>query len=188
MNTHLPSISFAVASTDEAFEQILRLQKKNIFHNLSRELQSEQGFVFAEHTLPVLKSMAARLPQIIALHDSRVVGYNLAMSYEMRNELPSLAPMFDEFDKCVYKGKQLNEYKFVIGGQVCVDKNFRGVGLMSKLYKETANRLPKDFELCVTEISRRNTKSLNAHQKMGFEVIADYDDGSEHWNIVAWEF
>jgi GNAT superfamily N-acetyltransferase len=188
MNTDTLTISFSIAKTDGEFEQIIHLQKQNHLSSLSDELLADQGFVFAEHTLPILKNMATHLPQVIALYSNRVIGYNLAMSSEMRNELPSLAPMFDEFDKCVYKGKQLNEYKFVIGGQVCVDKNFRGIGLMSKLYKETANRLPKDFELCVTEISRRNTKSLNAHQKMGFEIIADYNDGNEHWNIVAWEF
>jgi len=180
-------ISFTVASSDEDFEQILQLQKENLLHNLSEQLLSEHGFVFAEHTIPILKSMATHLPQVIALYNNRVIGYNLAMSSEMKNELPSLSPMFNEFDKCTYKDKPLTEYKFIVGGQVCVDKNFRGQGLMSQLYHETINRLPGDYQLCVTEISTRNIKSLRSHQKMGFKVIADYNDGQELWNIVAWE-
>jgi len=180
-------ISFTVASSDEDFEQILQLQKENLLHNLSEQLLSEHGFVFAEHTIPILKSMATHLPQVIALYNNRVIGYNLAMSSEMKNELPSLSPMFNEFDKCTYKGILLTEYKFIVGGQVCVDKNFRGLGMMSKLYHETINQLPVDYQLCVTEISTRNIKSLKSHQKMGFKVIATYNDGRELWNIVAWE-
>ena len=180
-------ISFTVASSDEDFEQILQLQKENLLHNLSEQLLSEHGFVFAEHTIPILKSMATHLPQVIALYNNRVIGYNLAMSSEMKNELPSLSPMFNEFDKCTYKGILLTEYKFIVGGQVCVDKNFRGLGMMSKLYHETINQLPVDYQLCVTEISTRNIKSLKSHQKMGFKVIADYNDGQELWNIVAWD-
>jgi hypothetical protein len=180
-------ISFAAASSDGDFEQLLQLQKENLLHNLSEQLLSDQGFVFAEHTTPVLKHMATHLPQVIALNNNLVIGYNLAMSSEMKNELPSLAPMFNEFDKCTYKGKLLTEYKFIVGGQVCVDKNFRGLGMMSKLYHETINRLPGDYQLCVTEISTRNIKSLKSHQKMGFKIIATYNDGRELWNIVVWE-
>jgi len=168
MNTDRAAITFATAATDDDFEQILKLQQQNLLHTLSTETQSEQGFVFAEHTSVTLKSMAAQLPQVIALHNGQVIGYNLAMSADMQDKLPSLAPMFIEFDKCTYKGRKLIDYKFIVGGQVCVDKNFRGYGLMSKLYRETASRVPNDYQLCVTEISTRNTKSLAAHQKMGF--------------------
>ena len=36
--------------------------------------------------------------------------------------------MFTEFERCEYKGKPLSKYRFVVGGQVCVDKEFRGHG------------------------------------------------------------
>jgi GNAT superfamily N-acetyltransferase len=182
------NINLEVASTEEHFEQILQLQRRNLFHALSEEQQAQQSFVFAEHTLPLLKRMAAHLPQVIAVKDGKVIGYNLAMPLAMRNEMPSLVPMFSEFERSKYKGKLLTAYQFVVGGQVCVDHDFRGQGLLRRLYHGTRDRLPSGYELCVTEVSTRNTISLKAHQKMGFEVVSTYHDGKELWDVVVWDF
>lgn len=180
-------IAFEVASTEQHFEQILQLQKQNLFSAISEEQQAQQGFVFAEHTIPLLKKMAAHLPQVIAVSNGKVIGYNLAMTVSMKNEMPSLVPMFTEFERSKYKGKLLTAYHFMVGGQVCVDKDFRGQGLLSRLYHETRNRLSSGYQLCVTEVSVRNTASLKAHQKMGFEIVNTYHDGKELWNVVVWD-
>jgi GNAT superfamily N-acetyltransferase len=181
-------IVFEVASTEQHFEQILQLQKQNLRNALSEEHQAKQGFVFAEHTLPLLKMMAAHLPQVIAVKNGKLIGYNLAMPVSMKNEMPSLVPMFTEFERIKYKGKRLTGYRFIVGGQVCVDKDFRGQGLLSRLYHETRNRLSSDYQLCVTEVSARNITALQAHQKMGFEVVSTYHDGQELWKVVVWDF
>jgi len=185
----MPSgIVFDVANTEEQFNQILRLQQENLVNLISEEQQARHGFVFAEHTLALLKRMATYLPQVVALSDNKVVGYNLALHVSMKNEVPKLIPMFHEFEQSKYKDRPLVTYKFMVGGQVCVDKNFRGQGLMSKLYHETKNRLPSGYELCVTEVAARNIISLKAHEKMGFEVVNTYNDGKELWNVVVWNF
>jgi GNAT superfamily N-acetyltransferase len=180
-------IVFDVASADEHFEQILQLQRQNLFSSVSAEQQARQGFVFAEHTVALLKRMAAELPQVIAMSDGRVIGYNLAMPVSMKNEIPSLVPMFAEFERCEYRGKPLSAYHFMVGGQVCVDRDFRGQGLLSRLYHETKDRLPTGYELCVTEVAARNNAGLGAHQKMGFEVVSTYHDGKELWKVVVWD-
>ena len=181
-------IIFDIASTDQHFEQILQLQKQNLFRSISAEQQAQQGFVFAEHTVPLLKMMAAQLPQVIAVSSGKVIGYNLAMPVSMRNEIPSLVPMFDQFERSEYRGKPLSTYSYIVGGQVCVDKDFRGQDLLRRLYHETRNRLSPGYQLCVTEVSARNIAGLKAHHKMGFEVISTYHDGIELWKVVVWNF
>ncbi|GAA3965379.1 GNAT family N-acetyltransferase [Mucilaginibacter dorajii] len=188
MNTDiLSAITFEAASTTEHFEQIIALQNQNLYKSLSSHQQEQQGFVFAEHTLDLLQTMATQIPQVIALHQGKVIGYNLAMTAAMETELPSLEPMFREFHKAEYKGRVLTDYQFFVGGQVCVDKDFRGLGLLSKLYNASAGLVGSAYELCVTEIAVRNTKSLAIHQKMGFEVVSTHNDGLEDWNVVAWD-
>jgi ribosomal protein S18 acetylase RimI-like enzyme len=180
-------ISFDVASSDQHFQQIIELQRENLFTGLSADQQAQQGFVFAEHNIALLKRFAAELPQVIALNNNKVIGYNLGMPVSMRNEIASLVPMFEQFDRCEYKGKPLASYKYMVGGQVCVHKDFRGQGLLNKLYHETKNRLPSGYQLCVTEVAARNNAGINAHQKMGFEVVSTYHDGKELWKIVVWD-
>ena len=180
-------ITFQPATLDNHFEQIIALQKQNLYTQLNAEQQALQGFVFAEHTVDMLKTMAEHLPQIIAWADDKVIGYNLAMPKDLGSLLPELAPMFAAFDETMYNGKPLNDYKFIVGGQVCVDANFRGQGLLSRLYHTTKDHLPGDYELCVTEVSTRNHNSLKVHQKMGFELVHTYDDGVEVWNVIVWD-
>src|SRR5262245_35288720 len=119
-------ITITVASCDQHLEEILALQRRYHARAISEEEQSREGFVFAEHTLPLLRRMAEQSPQAIALSDGHVVGYCLSLPSTLRWELPTLAPMFEEFGRCVYGGKPLSEHRFVVGGQVCVDRAFRG--------------------------------------------------------------
>jgi GNAT superfamily N-acetyltransferase len=182
------SIVFKVAQTDAQFEQILQLQQQNLMATLSEEQQAKEGFVYARHTIDLLKTMAARLPQIIALHEDRLVGYNLSMHSSMAHALPELTPMFEAFDSCHYKGNRLTDYAFIVGGQVCVAKAYRGQGLLKKLYHATRESISPDYQLCVTEIADNNLPSLKAHRGMGFETLHTYHDGRTLWHIVAWAF
>jgi GNAT superfamily N-acetyltransferase len=179
-------IVFEAASTEQHFEQILQLQKQNLFSEISEDQQAQQGFVFAEHSVPLLKRMAAHLPQVTAVSDGRVIGYNLAMTVAMKDEMPRLAPMFAQFERSQYRGRPLATYNFMVGGQICVDKDFRGQGLLRRLYHATRDRLPPGYQLCVTEVAARNVISLEAHKRMGFEEVSSYHDGKELWSVVVW--
>lgn len=181
-------VSFDIARTIEHFEQILALQQQNHLSTVTAEQQEQEGFVFASHNLELLQLMAQSVPQVIALAEGKVVGYNLAMTAAMEQVLPSLAPMFEEFKRWSYAGKPLMDYHFIVGGQVCVDTPFRGRGLIKNLYQQTRDLAGAAYELCVTEISTRNVNSLKAHQRIGFEVIGVYNDGLENWNLVVWPF
>jgi GNAT superfamily N-acetyltransferase len=179
-------ITLAVASSDRHFEQILDLQRRNHIHALSLEVQDREGFVFAQHSVPLLRRMAAELPQAIALDGDVVAGYCLSLAASLRAELPVLSPMFEHFDRCAYRGRPLSAHKFLVGGQVCVDRAYRGRGLLARLYEHVRQSAPQDYELCVTEISVRNQVSTRAHLRMGFEPISTYSDEGEEWVVAAW--
>ncbi|MBS1532587.1 MAG: GNAT family N-acetyltransferase [Bacteroidetes bacterium] len=181
-------IVFRAAHTDADLEQILSLQRKNHYTSISQETLDREGFVFVEHTLELLKTMSEYLPQTIAVKDGKVIGYTLAMTSAMKDHIASLTPMFEQFDQCVYNGRPLREYAFVVGGQVCVAEGFRGMGILPGLYHALADQVKNDYRLCLTEIAQRNPRSLRAHQKMGFEIIRTYPgDDNETWDIVAWD-
>ena len=180
-------IIYRAAQTDQDFEGILSLQRQNHYTLIDQDTQDKEGFVYAEHTLELLKTMSGYLPQTIAVKDGKVIGYTLAMISAMKNHIASLTPMFEQFDQCIYKGKPLREYPFVVGGQVCVAEDFRGIGVFAGLYHALADQVKGKYELCITEISRRNPRSLKAHQKIGFEVIRTYPAQGEIWDIVAWD-
>jgi GNAT superfamily N-acetyltransferase len=175
------------ASTDEHLRQILALQGRYHLRATPAEAQAAEGFVYAEHTLPLLRRMAAVSPQAIALSQDQVVGYCLSLPTTMSSEVPALVPMFEQLERFRYRGQPLSARRFFVGGQVCVDREHRGQRLLQRLYEHLRLLLASSHELCVTEISSRNVVSLRAHEKMGFERIASYDGGAETWIVVAWD-
>ena len=180
-------ITLTVATEDEHFEQILALQRRYHTKTLSPEVQAVEGFVFAEHSVPLLRRMAALSPQAIALSEGRVVGYCLSLPLSLQAEVPALATMFEELARCIYRGKPLSSWRYVVGGQVCVDREYRGQGLLARLYEQIRASVGAEWDVCVTEIAIRNQISVRAHIKMGFEIIARYADTREEWVIVAWD-
>jgi GNAT superfamily N-acetyltransferase len=183
----MTTITTAVASTDDHLEQILALQRRYHLKTLPADVQSVEGFVYAEHNLPLLRRMAALSPQAIALVDDRVVGYCLSLPESLKGEVPSLVPMFEQFGRCAYRGRPLRSYRLLVGGQVCVDREHRGKGILARLYEQLRLSAADDCEVCVTEIAMRNQVSLRAHERMGFEVISRYADAGEDWAVVAWD-
>jgi GNAT superfamily N-acetyltransferase len=181
-------VTLTTASTDAHLQGILDLQRRNHRDAIPADVQSRDGFLFVEHTLPLLARMAAASPQAIALAEGRVVGYCLSLPLALRDAVPVLVPMFEQFARCSFRGRPLAEQCFIVGGQVCVDRDYRGRGLLAALYDQLRRSVAHDCDLCVTEIATRNRVSVRAHEKMGFEPIATYAHADEEWVVVAWEF
>jgi GNAT superfamily N-acetyltransferase len=180
-------ITTRLASTTRHFEGILRLQRKYHVSTLPPDAQDREGFVYAQHTVPLLRMMSTELPQAVAVTtDDEVVGYCLALATSLRHEVPLLLPMFEQFNRSTWRGRPLSEVRYFAGGQVCVDRAHRGRGLLARLYEQLRVAAPSAYEVCVTEIAIRNAVSLRAHRRMGFEEISRYADGGEDWVVVAW--
>jgi L-amino acid N-acyltransferase YncA len=181
------ALHFDIARNPAHFDQILALQQRNLLAAVDPADRATQGFVYARHTRALLEAMAAELPQVVALDAGRVVGYTLAMPASMRDAIPQLVPMFEQFDRARWRGRALSSYRYMVGGQICVDHGYRGRGLLHALYLECRRRLPPDYELCVTEVSEHNAVSLRAHLRMGFEAVASYPDADDRWQILVWD-
>lgn len=71
-----------------------------------------------------------------------------------------------------------------------MDENYRGQGLFDKLYQHHRETYSDRFTVFVTDISERNTRSLRAHKRVGFEAIHEFFDPAlnETWIIVAWDW
>jgi ribosomal protein S18 acetylase RimI-like enzyme len=195
----MTSASFVVdaVSSDEDLQQILDLQAKNLPKNISQEEAQSEGFVTIEHDFDLLKRMNSPHPHIVArdARTTQVIGYALVMLPTFRTDIPFAAPMVDQIEQVVYQGQRLdsssnnkkdNKDMFVVVGQLCVDKAFRGLGVSSAMYREYQRRMEPHFHNVVTVVSSRNDRSMRAHEKVGFQVVRRYgasQDGHD-WVIV----
>jgi hypothetical protein len=175
---------------DDDVRGILALQQKNLKKNLTPEQIQSQGFLTVEHKFSVLKAMNDAQPSVIVKDGDTVVAYCLAMFPRFRNDVPEFIALFDTIDEIDYDGQTLKDFKYVVMGQVCVGEGYRGMGFFDGMYQKLREELSAKFELCVTDISTNNSRSLKAHARVGFIPMKDFHDAilDEVWRVVVWNW
>ena len=182
-------IIYTTAANKADLNAISVLQKANLRKNLSKEDVETYGFVTVDHSLEMLEELHAIEPQIIAKDGAEVIAYVLAMTKKSRYDIPIICPMFEEFDKVIYKGKLVSDYNYMVVGQVCIHKNYRGMGVFEKCFQVYKNTFVDRYEFSITEIAVTNHRSRKAHKKVGFEEIHFYKDVNDtEWVIVVWDW
>ena len=182
-------ILYSLAKDSSDLQGILDLQKANLKSELTAESIEKEGFVTVSHTFEELYQLNVIEKHTIAKVGETVVGYALAMNEKSRTDIAVLAPMFDLFDNLVYKNKLVSQYNYMVVGQVCVAKNYRGQSIFDKLYENYKLQHQQNYDFAITEIAVSNIRSRKAHQRIGFDEIHFFTDcyGIE-WVIMVWDF
>jgi len=162
--------------------EILSLQKRNVSTSLSEEDRLKEGFVTVVHDFEMLKALNNACPHSIATYNGKVIGYALSMLRDFKNEIEILKPMFDIIDARI--GSKFN---YVVMGQVCVDKNYRGQGVFRALYLNLKTIVSPRYNVIITDINKKNVRSLKAHSSIGFKLRHSFFMNNENWEIVVWE-
>jgi ribosomal protein S18 acetylase RimI-like enzyme len=175
-------------STISELEGIKQLQQDNLKANLSPGESETEGFVTAEYSMDFLQKMHQAGASIIAKDGELVVGYALVAHPSIRHEHELLDDLFNAIDQTQWQGKLLQESKYVVVGQLCVSKFYRGMGLVNRMYDYYKECLSGEFDYCLTDIVQNNQRSLKAHRKAGFQVVNTLDYGGSMWDIVLWQW
>jgi GNAT superfamily N-acetyltransferase len=181
-------VKIALVSERSELEQVLELQRESLRGRASPEQEAREGFVTTEYTLDALERMHELAPSVIARDAGRLVGYALVMLPEARPFVPSLEPMFRVYATLDWRGRPLTAHRYYVMGQVCVAHSHRGQGVFDALYGAHRAHYAGRYELCLTDVATRNTRSRRAHQRVGFEDVAIYRDELDEWAVVAWHW
>ncbi|MFZ2149932.1 MAG: GNAT family N-acetyltransferase [Minisyncoccia bacterium] len=177
-------------ATEKDIIEIIRLQQENLAPNVSGKEKQEQGFVSVETSEQLLKEIIKQEGIVVARLEGKVVGYLIPMSVEHTvQQVSMLDPFIEKLQTLTFDDKPLKDYKYCILTQVCVDKKYRGRGILEKLYGELKTKLSDKYELGVSEISSNNPRSLHVHlNKIGLKVAEQYSAEGKDWHIVILDF
>ena len=181
-------IEIKEAILKEELVEILALQEKNHREVLVVEKGLENGFLSVRHNLNLLEQMNNKAPQVIGKVNNKVIAFALVMLESFKDSVPALIPMFETLGEVSYKGKKITLYNYYVMGQICVDESYRSMGVFDRLYEKHKEVYSKRFDICVTEISSKNLRSMAAHKRVGFEVVYTFKDQTDEWNIVVWDW
>lgn len=184
----MAAVFFQKASSDQDLSQIVALQKSNLPAGLTEEERRAQGFVTVVHTTELLADMNRTHQHIVAKSDDQVVGYALCMLRDFAANIPVLVPMFQTIEQLSWKERPLNSASWLVMGQICVAKEWRGKGVFEGMYQKMKETLSPHFEYCITEVDARNTRSLRAHEKVGFQELERYQSDQVEWVLIIWDW
>ncbi len=177
-------ISYSRVKSEKHLREILSLQSSNLKRNMGVEDIASQGFVTAEHTFEQLKLINDIENTPVAIFENKVVAYAIAMTKEAAAFMSIFDGLLEETEKIIFNNDRLKNYIFV--GQLCVHKDFRGIGVVPSLYNFFASELKAEYKYGITDLSSNNPRSLKAHQNSGFEMVKTFFDinTNEDWHIV----
>jgi len=167
---------------------IQQLQRENLFKNLLPGVAEKEGFVTAEYSFEFLKNLHGDCPSIVAVDGDKIAGNALVALTSIRNFHDLLSDLFNAIDKVKYKGEFLKDKSYVVVGQLCVARDYRGQGLANRLYQFFRSQLSGQFDYCLTDVARDNPGSLKVHLKSGFQVVDTLQYGGLEWDIVLWDW
>ena len=179
-----------VASREEA-SQIIDLQAKNLASVLSPAVARAQGFLTVRHDLEILWRMNQSEPSVIAKDGESVVGYALIMPKSFAQEVPILEPFFNLLETHNWDGRNFSKSdRWFVMGQVCVAEAYRGKKVFDGMYAKMREICRDRFDFTVTEVAERNTRSLRAHERVGFKTVHRYGESltGENWRVIVLDF
>lgn len=183
-------LTITTAKTEADLRGILALQQQNLVRNLAPDVQQQQGFVTLQYTLLQMQQMHEAGPSVIAKDGETVVGYAITSASETRAFVPELGTLFDQIDALTYQNKPFNEFPYYVMGQVCVANGYRGQGIFDTMYAHHKTAYQTHYQLLITDIAARNTRSVCAHERVGFRPIARFYEAvaGEEWIVVVWDW
>jgi hypothetical protein len=129
-------------------------------------------------------------PSIIAkaMNNNKVIGYALVYEKKLYGRHVLLDDLIDTIDKLTYNGNNLCNCNYLIVGQLCVAKGYRGLGIVEDLYNYYKEIYSKNYEYLITDVARDNPRSLKAHMKSNFQIIHTISFDDNIFDVILWDW
>ena len=166
--------------TKDELRQILKLQKQNHKDFIPKDQAQKEGYVTVLHDLRSLSEICGDDGHVIATDaQGKVIGYALTMHSTYADKIPVLYELMEQLRIII------GQNRFLIMGQLCVAKAWRGKGVVGTMYDHMRESFKDRYAGIYTEIASDNFRSLKAHEKCGYKVVHTYlNKAGKEWKIV----
>jgi hypothetical protein len=176
-----------VQATLNDIEGVLDLQKLYLVSNLSEE-EKKAGFVTTPFSVDQLTFVINNGGLFLAKDNSKTIAYIFAESWDFFSQYPIFEYMIRLFSTLSFLDFEINTTNSFQYGPICIDKEYRGKGLINSLFEFMRIHIEKRYPLAVTFINKTNAPSLKAHtEKLKWTVIGDFEFNNNNYFILAYE-
>jgi hypothetical protein len=176
-----------VQATLNDIEGVLDLQKLYLVSNLSEE-EKKAGFVTTPFSVDQLTFVINNGGLFLAKDNAKTIAYIFAESWDFFSQYPIFEHMISLFPNLSFLDFEINTTNSFQYGPICIDKEYRGKGLINSLFEFMRIHIEKRYPLAVTFINKTNAPSLKAHtEKLKWTVIGDFEFNNNNYFILAYE-
>ncbi|MFA5297450.1 MAG: GNAT family acetyltransferase [Lutibacter sp.] len=167
---------------------ILSLQEKNLYSNLD-EKERESGFVTTPFTVNQIKEIIKQNGIFVAENENKqIIAYAFAGSWEYFKQWEIFNFMVSRFSELSFNKNKITTANSFQYGPVCIDKNYRGSGLLNFIFEEMRIEFLKKYPISVTFINKINTISERAHTKnLGWKIIDEFQFNNNTYIELAFD-
>ena len=167
------------------YPQIVRLNAANFIGNLAEE-ERRDGFLSAIFTPQQVAAMAADLGITVALDGDAVAGFVCAFRNDFDHGSPVVAKMIASYGDVKFDHRPLTSYSTYAYGPVCIDRAYRGKGVLRGLFEAQKQDLAGQFDVGVALIARNNPHSMQAHVAgLGMTEVGEFEVNGNVYATVA---
>ncbi len=185
MINDLPLAPIVRIATEADIDGILALQSQNLYLNLSSD-ELADGFVTTPFTPDLIRDLLDRDGVFIAEVGGKIVGYVLAGGWDFYAQWEIFRLMISRLPDLSFQGEKIDIDRSFQYGPVCIDRTFRGSGILSQLLELIHSSFKDRLPIGVTFINQLNQRSLAAHhRKLGFEIIDEFEFNNGNFYTLA---
>ncbi|WP_338408209.1 GNAT family acetyltransferase [uncultured Flavobacterium sp.] len=166
---------------------VLNLQKLYLVSNLNEE-EKKSGFVTTPFSVEQLTHVINNEGLFIAKDNNKIIAYIFAESWDFFSQYPIFEHMISLFPMLEFLDFEINSTRSFQYGPICIDKKYRGKGLINQLFEFMRIHVVKKYPLSLTFINKTNIPSYKAHtEKLNWAVIGDFEFNNNNYYILAYD-
>jgi hypothetical protein len=179
-------LKLQVAKLDD-IEGVLDLQELYLVSNLSED-EKKSGFVTTPFSVEQLTYVINNEGLFLAKDDQKIIAYIFAESWDFFSQYPIFKYMISLFPNLKFQDFEINLTSSFQYGPICIDKEYRGKGLINLLFEFMRIHIVKKYPLSLTFINKTNVPSLKAHtEKLKWTIIADFEFNNNNYYILGYD-
>lgn len=166
---------------------ILALQELYLVSNLSEE-EKESGFVTTPFSIAQLTEIINQEGLFVVKDNGKIIAYIFAGSWDFFSQWPifnHMTAMFPDLRFLDFDITTTNSFQY---GPICIDKKYRGKGLITVFFEFMRIHMLKKYPLSLTFINKTNIPSQKAHtEKLHWTIIADFQFNNNNYFVLAYD-
>ena len=167
-------MEYKIATIDD-IEGVLSIHRKYHIDTVS-DRDRKDGFVTTQLDEDLLAELIQKEKGLfIAVDNDKIVAYVMAASWEYCSKWPIFQYMIERLGEVEFLGKKLDRENSYQYGPVCIDRNYRGTGVLEHIFDLARREMGRKYPILVTFINSKNPRSAKAHiDKIGLSVAGEF--------------